>query len=547
MKKLVFALVFVFFLVLVNGVDAGRGCCVDTITGSCSVEGSEGACSGDWTEGAFVSNTECDVVDVEVNGESVLNACQIGCSEINGNAVGRSNYPKIKHVIEKQVAGNNLLSENFDAGRACSSVYTDRIGCIVDDFCEMKTAGECNLMGTGDTSIVNQGECDVFNSDNPVFGCCVEDCRVKDRNQCRTSTGELGLFEDRACSEIDSCEASCSGSRFECRGNSLFEVSDCGWEELVDECQGKICNANSGSCDIVKNCIDVERLHKDDWCDKPIENDGPGDIHYVMTCLDGEDKVKQRCDEFRGEICVENEDGASCEINRWKDCKDRGSGCKDGIYENHCKFVGGECLPRHPPGFRFWRCNEVSDEKCFRSGPWEGIATGRYDNFMCSVETSELGCELSGDCESIPIVDSEDEDSEEETSVENELPNDCVLIEDVDPIGCCIFSSIGSSGTEVEARTMKESLCTSSNGFEHVFFDGKVCFDSTEVTGVGPEGLEVYISETHIVDYVKEPVNCEENVDIGGGDDYYTIRSDSYCSCDNQICFRGGGGVCKTS
>jgi hypothetical protein len=562
-KIFIMTFVFLFSLTFVNAV-GDLGCCLVT-TGNVYCQSLDIAENPDDCKNGMFDNSE-DALITDSNGEKVCSqsaevegfgTCQIGCL-IDEYGKGSNG---VKHIKFSEEGGHDFVNSCNEDDR-----FSNEVGCLINEFecvwgwtserCEIIEEGEVYRTLSGD--LKNDEDCRKFTEDSRKnnMGCCVG------TNSCSFTSGDLcdGEFDGdvESCTFVEDClNLGCSNTERICEGNvggNLYQRDSCGGQRLLDDCENdEYCTLDGckpRACDL-NDDGERETSPGNTWCEGPSENDNVGDVHIKWECVNGE-AVPERCGLFRSEICVEDGGGANCELNKWSECEDRiPSNCESGDYLNHCKVVDQECLPRHPPGFRFWDCESFDDENCLNTDIWNDgdRIPGAFEEFMCSVETSKLGCELSGDCESIPMVDSEDgdRDSEEETPVENELPSDCVPIEDGDPIGCCIFSSIGGFGTKIEARTMKESFCTSSDEFEHVFFDGKVCFDSTEVNGIDSDGLEAHILKTYIGGYVEEPVNCEENFDIDGGDTYYAIRSDSYCSCDNQICFRGGGGVCKTS
>jgi hypothetical protein len=141
-----------------------------------------------------------------------------------------------------------------------------------------------------------------------------------------------------------------------------------------------------------------------------------GSRHFLHSCIDGKEYIEE-CRDFREELCTEGTiypNGRSkpglnkgvCRTNRWNDCVlQSNSACIDSS-ERDCYWVDwtfstqgekeGECIPRIPPGFRFWYgedetiCDLANDY-----GPCP------MHNITCPwgwVYTSSNYCYFMGDC-----------------------------------------------------------------------------------------------------------------------------------------------------
>lgn len=125
--------------------------------------------------------------------------------------------------------------------------------------------------------------------------------------------------------------------------------------------------------------------HGESWC---IFNDegetgkgvnSVGSRFYKHICINGQEVLEQ-CADFRQEECVEDTiettlgdfSQAACTVNRWQDCTaqtDRAS-CentdrRDCLWKAGAKLFiedaagGGACLPKNPPGLKFWEGDEA--------------------------------------------------------------------------------------------------------------------------------------------------------------------------------------------
>ncbi|MFT4297645.1 MAG: hypothetical protein ACMXX5_00455 [Candidatus Woesearchaeota archaeon] len=149
-----------------------------------------------------------------------------------------------------------------------------------------------------------------------------------------------------------------------------------------------------------------ERKNGESWC---VNEQGIGGRSIVHSCHDGENFIEE-CKDFNEEICVESsQDGlakASCKINRWHDCTrcDTTECCENDILRD-CKWMpieyqviiesdSGQCVPKVPPGFRFW--DGAGQEVCNI-----GTRYARCNGFSCDqswVQYTADYCSSLGSC-----------------------------------------------------------------------------------------------------------------------------------------------------
>lgn len=138
------------------------------------------------------------------------------------------------------------------------------------------------------------------------------------------------------------------------------------------------------------NCVDNkgnQRKHGESWCvyDDSGSNgkgkDSVGSRFYKHVCLNGEEILEQ-CADFRQEECIQDTikipsggafSQAACRVNRWQDCiaqteKDdcENTDRRDCIWkpgQQLGKGEGGACIPKNPPGLKFWE-GETTKEIC---------------------------------------------------------------------------------------------------------------------------------------------------------------------------------------
>ncbi len=412
MKKLIISVFFVFLFLVSYGYALDTpGCCLITNSGDfCVALASDTGCAtGNFIEGNIIINaddsSECQP-SVSLNGLGSL--CGAGCSVIEGE--GNNGILKIQHINEK---GDE---EGFYPGQ-CVTRDVEPIACVFNGInCVWgMTAAQCGLDGGSvDRDIRDSAECRVHTESNEGnFGCCLNSCSRSIRTDCS------GSFISGNCADVSSCiAAGCGYDLLSCDQGGIradtviLEDTVCGGEKTNDCGINEYCcvgeaGCPSNGCKIVSDCgvhDGVLRLPGSTWCDVPSNPEEPGQEHFKMRCpLSGGEPEKHRCGEFRSEICLVNGAGdAECVDNKAEECFNRGfDECEDDIYSNHCKLVGENCLPIHPLGFRFWDCPPGTE--CNVPAYWDRVLAGKYETFMCSVETSALGCLLSGDCIAIGL------------------------------------------------------------------------------------------------------------------------------------------------
>ncbi len=141
------------------------------------------------------------------------------------------------------------------------------------------------------------------------------------------------------------------------------------------------------------NCKSTENgksyKHGESWCvynDKGETGKGintVGSRFFKHICINGEEVLEQ-CADFRQEECIEDKietslgafSQAACRVNRWQDCvfQDSKLDCentdrRDCLWKEGVKLFikrpegssepGGACIPKNPPGLRFWEGTEA--------------------------------------------------------------------------------------------------------------------------------------------------------------------------------------------
>jgi len=503
MKKIYLLMIIVMFLLFVKGVNgAFLGCCVKTSDKFyCGVTGEDGCSEGFWIEGKNIGTSACT---------NDVNECEKGCCIINGKGYdGNSAYYKQQCIDE----GGEFRS------RDCSSDTKDEIACILG-------GGECIWGLTSEQCSNENGEvdkdldetkCNEKTKENEGNKrCCLIDCEYKFGYECNGNTGDRGVV----CAEVSECISRCSLQEKECRNKDKKELG----AEIIqrDNCRGikygvGFCNYDEfclgGVCKSA-NCGD----RSPGWKECVKKGINPGDNDYYRQCSFGDITINS-CESFRREVCKDKEeemapgqtfDGVDCYTNVWDNCFDyKGSNENDCKAKGDCELVEGECLPKYPPGFEFWKADR---------------GTYFISEKMCVSNYGKNKCVRSGDCDGGSGETSEPSgNGEKGGTVEIIMPNDCGY-------GCCWYESLGywdvSSSYEVMYAKQydmygsidKKTVCEAKEGYaiRPLFKPDSLC---PSVTGL-------------------EEKDCPKDVELSEG---------SYCRCGDTFCKKSGGGICKAA
>jgi len=351
---------------------------------------------------AWISISEKDQCDETASSGDYINLCVRGCSVTNGR--GTNNILKIQHLNEGGGVGD------FYPGscRTENDAIDNPVACIFDNVeCRWGySRAQCILSGgrqsTSAENINDQGGCNSFTTSHKDVnkGCCVDTCRSG------VLSGECSgnFIRGSLCAEVSQCQYRCSLNAPNCEhggiiADNVIHSDNCGGETKEICTSEQYCSG--GICMPIRDCTSADGTiiagASQTWCSIPDEPNLPGESHYLMECTYAGKVRAHRCGLFRDEICGTDmtDNKIKCIPNNWRSCsgKTAQSSCED----QFCVWIGGKCLPRHPPGFMFWRCPEGVD--C-GSLTWSStIVNGRFDNFMCSVtDAGEEGCWRSGDC-----------------------------------------------------------------------------------------------------------------------------------------------------
>jgi hypothetical protein len=207
--------------------------------------------------------------------------------------------------------------------------------------------------------------------------------------------------------------------------------------------EGTICrssegNSEAGYLDYI--CTDLNckngKKHGESWCifdDKGTTGRGKNSVgsrFYKYICMNGE-VIVEPCADYRGEECIQDKieipggsfSQAACRVNRHQDCnlQDNKEDCenldkRDCIWKAGVKalFVNssnGLCIPKNPPGTKFWEGEEAKNlcargsVTCvvkFEKGLFDSGSGDCKENCECLeqswIDERNLVCNSLGDC-----------------------------------------------------------------------------------------------------------------------------------------------------
>jgi len=379
------------------------GCCYESQEGLCMENTPQKVC--DNKGGTWADSPECEIPQ-----------CELGCCLLDNQAA------LVTLTRCKKLSGFYGVDTNFRTD------ITDELECIAvtqaqdkgacvfeEDFsrnCKFTTRASCDNLGGMDSS-------SEFYKD---YLCSAEElatnCGMPDPENVRTTCVE-GKDEVYF---LDTC-----GNVANIYDESRLE-DETYWDRVVDKSQScgfGTTNADSrscGNCDyylgslckqaergemkkgdyVCKDlsCYDTsdgkDHNHGESWCSYDGEigegRDASGSRHVRHICVGGEEVI-EACEDFRQEICIENEYESggkpfiesACRVNRWRDCiqQDEQEDCEN-IDKRDCywaegasftknaeentaqegtingmTFGGHACVPNYPPGLNFWEEGEA--------------------------------------------------------------------------------------------------------------------------------------------------------------------------------------------
>lgn len=307
------------------------GCC-QLEEGSCSENTYRYAC--EYNDGSWSDGVEC----------SSINSCQEGCCIIEGNAASFLSTQQECDYMSDEYYG--FLDNYWDASItdyvACQDVSTNQVTgcCITEDKCSYETKETCdykepdlvNGFGFYENSYCSEIH-DALESAGIETSCddcddlsdaCGSDGNIHQYDSCGNDEGVVeycDYLQGLGCSDADgspSCESlNCQGNLF----NGIVADQDYGKYQTYYEKD----DGSYGSINVNLENVN-QRYMGESWCvyESPVGafNDRPGSVHWVASCLNGEEQVES-CGDGRESICVQNYDeatgfwSAKCEPNNF--------------------------------------------------------------------------------------------------------------------------------------------------------------------------------------------------------------------------------------
>ncbi len=362
------------------------GTCYNSQEGTCLDNTPEITCianSGAWSE---QSPPQCEL-GCCILGDQAAFVSLVRCKRLSGMLGLETNYkPSIQNEVQCI-----LEVQNQEKG-AC--VYMHEF----EKTCRITTRADCSTI-TGRSTNGTSGRPEFF----PGKLCTAEilgsPCGPTNKTTCVPGRDEVYF--------VDSCGNTANIFDSTKRNDINY------WTNIIDKAQTcKLTSSNSrtcGNCDYIDGsycrelgrdrtpmCDDLNckasaasdnkpRKHGESWCvyndQGPRDNgdSGVGSRFYKHICVNGEAVVEQ-CAEFRQEECIEDaitlSDGgtfaqAACRVNRWQDCSKQrekadceNTDRRDCLWQPPSKQIGENdilCIPKNPPGLRFWQSEETQN------------------------------------------------------------------------------------------------------------------------------------------------------------------------------------------
>jgi len=349
-------------------VDCERGCCFDSVTGSCGLRAPKKTCEesgGVWSSGEFCSISECE-----------RGCCVLGSE-------GRFVTERMCEVLSENRGLQTEFLPNIRTELGCLAEANSQAegACILNNDCKFWTATKCSQLNgqffanylcshpdlESDCERQIDTGCVAGKDEVYWFDSCGNIENIYDSNKERSWNGGKVLSKEESCGSgqgnINS--KSCGNCNFP-EGSSCKEAGRIAPDEGNFICGDLNCYdapANGGGTE--------DRKNGESWCiyESYIGEglDIPGSRHYKYYCYDGEVKTEP-CGDYRTGICVESiGDGfsdAACRPNKAMQCisyntegdiEDCGENpdCEIRILDFGRKYRFDVCTPKYPIGFDF--------------------------------------------------------------------------------------------------------------------------------------------------------------------------------------------------
>jgi len=343
------------------------------------------------TEGTCMDNTPKITCNARNSTwfEGIPAQCDLGCCTLGDQAAF------VSLVRCKRLAGSLGIPLNYDknikdeVSCVLSVKNQDRGACVYDfEFqktCKFTTRAECNsgLNGTGQGAFYKDKLCTA-----EELGTI---CEKTDKTTCVTGKEEVYF--------VDTCGNPANVYDSGKKNNLAYWTNVVKPEDSCNPTASNAGNANCGNCNYLlgsicgaqregsdsKICLNLNcpttsagaKKHGESWC---VYNDAGkinsakasvGSRYYKHVCINGKELVEP-CADFRQEECIQDSiktslgefSQAACRVNRWQDCIAQGSkeNCINTDKRDCLWNDNFGCLPKNPPGLKFWEGDEASSQ-----------------------------------------------------------------------------------------------------------------------------------------------------------------------------------------
>ncbi len=364
------------------------GVCYDSNEGTCMDKTPQIVCNsngGTWSE---QNPPECDL-GCCILGDQAAFVSLVRCKKLSSFLGLQTNYNKgIKTeqecVLTASSQEKGACVYDFEFERTCK--FTTRFECS-NGFGEKSIKGEfspgklCSAEELGTKCGPTRETTCVPGKDEVYFvDSCGNPANIYDASKVNDKE-----YWSNVKDKLESCKPNLDNSNSPSCGNCNYLLG--GYCRVANKETAKPTYGSNICADL--NCQNTQNgkpyRHGESWCvfnDKGSTEQGVNSVgsrFFKHICINGEEVLEQ-CADFGQEECVEDKietnlgpfSQAACRVNRWQDCVAQGNKAdcentdrRDCLWKEDVKLFlkgapkSGACLPKNPPGLKFWAGDEA--------------------------------------------------------------------------------------------------------------------------------------------------------------------------------------------
>jgi hypothetical protein len=417
------------------------GCCFDSQEGICAKSTPQRVCAD--SNGTWADKADCNIAQCN------LGCCVLGdqgafvtlarCRSLSG-------YYGIKTDFRKNIADEVTCIQTAQGADKGACVFEDPA--TLQKTCVFMTREKCktsslsiteNITSLNASSAASGFYKDILCSAEELGTNCAPSTKTtlidgKDEVYFQDTCGNPANIYDanrytdkqywkKVFTKTESCGAGTSNANSRTCGNCDYYYGSIG--KRANTSTVKPTYGNNICVDL--SCKSLNKKHGESWCatDSPVGDgkDTPGSRYFKNVCIFNE-IINEPCADYRNEVCIQDTFGtfseAACRVNKWQDCLGQKSNtsCQnsdirdcmwfpnyyysstDNQIKRSCSYanyiagncgaqtVEGVCLPKFPPGSKFWESTAASSVSTAGSASVNSTSTSTFGTGYVAAKSS---------------------------------------------------------------------------------------------------------------------------------------------------------------